>query len=215
MCTPRRSLRCRCVLAVWAVVVVLAGAAPSHAGAVAAVRAPGVCSRTPQVRDRILQALDTTDCGAVVRADLGRVGALWLDDSGISQLRSGDFEGLHGLEFLDLSNNDLIALPAGVFDGLWSLELLWLSDNRLRLLSGDAFDELAALRDLRLDGNELLRLPAGVFDELSELSGLALDGNELEALPHGVFEATSGLSGLSLAHNDLTALPSKAARPRK
>ena len=92
----RTSIRFRTVVVTGAVVVLLAGVASAPAGAAPGEPEPGVCSRTPQVRDRILQELDMTDCNAVTRAQVGRIGALWINDADISELRAGDFEGLGG-----------------------------------------------------------------------------------------------------------------------
>ncbi len=166
-----------------------------------------MCSRTSQVRDRILRALEMTDCGAVTQAELGRIGALWINEAGISELQDGDFEGLGGLQKLDLGGNDLVSLPSGVFDGLWSLQLLWLPNNRLRALPEGVFDDLGALLKLDLEANRLAWLPDGVFDGLSRLQWLDLEDNRLEELPDGVFDETSNLGYLTLAHNELIALP--------
>ena len=47
----------------------------------------------------------------------------------ISTLKSGDFQGLSGLDSLYLDHNDLSSLPEGIFQGLESLGILWLHFN--------------------------------------------------------------------------------------
>ena len=60
------------------------------------------------------------------------------------------------LETLNLeSNNDLTTLADGVFDGLAGLETLNLSRNDLTTLADGVFDGLAALETLNLRYNQL------------------------------------------------------------
>ena len=147
-------------------------------------------------------------------------------------MKVGDFNGLSGLEELNLSQNDLSTLPAGVFDDLSSLNSLNLSYNDLTslpvgLLSGlsnlteldfmwndigqlpaGAFDGLTNLRKLDVTLNYISQLPAGVFDDLSSLQELNLGANNLSSLRAGVFDNLSSLQTLGLGANELTSLRS-------
>ena len=133
---------------VWAFVSALtvAGLAGVATGTAAAQTEGGICGRTEQVRDRILFMLpDISDCALVTDSDLASISWLFLRYEDISELQSGDFQGLSNLELLDLGNNDLSELPPGVFSGLSNLE------------------------ELNLRKNDLSELPAGVFSGLSSL----------------------------------------------
>ena len=60
--------------------------------------ASGICDRTAQVRDAILEMLpDTSDCALVTDMNLGGITRLWLSEKGITTLKSGDFSGLSNL----------------------------------------------------------------------------------------------------------------------
>ena len=90
----------------------------------------GICARTPQIRDEILDQIDgVSDCGLVTVADLSSVTTLSLNNSGINTLQADDFSGLSSLEILRLKDNSLSTLPAGVFSGLTSLTRLDLRGN--------------------------------------------------------------------------------------
>ena len=91
----------------------------------------GICERTQEVRDAILAKLsDVSDCANVTDSHLaGITGDLTLSDKSISALKTGDFQGLSGLEQLYLDTNNLSDLPDGIFEGLESLDTLWLNFN--------------------------------------------------------------------------------------
>ena len=179
----------------------------------------GVCDRTRQVGDEIVQQAGVGDCTQVEDRHLASIHGLdlcfpkeeWLgcqrEDDPITDLREGDFLGLSGLEWLNLGGNGLTALPEGVFSGLVSLESLDLAINDLTALPEGVFSGLSNLRDLGLLGNRLAELPAEVFSGLSNLSYLGLDGNGLTELPAGIFADLSRLRTVDLGGNGLTALP--------
>ena len=92
----------------------------------------GVCGRTEQVRDEILDEISgVTDCADVTDAHLAAItGTLSLDREGITALAAGDFDGLTKLTRLGLNDNSsLDTLPAGVFDELTALNVLELRLN--------------------------------------------------------------------------------------
>ena len=144
----------------------------------------GICERTPQVRDKLVELVmannsDVSNCSDVTVTHLGVLtGFLDLKETSITVLKRGDFAGLGGIQVLDLSENDLTALPVGVFDGLdGPLDQLYLDDNNLQTIPAGVFDGLTAVRRLLLSGNNLSSLPPRIFEKLERLNGLALHGN--------------------------------------
>ena len=169
----------------------------------------GICDRTQQVQDAIVAAVSgKTTCGAITTTDLAGITSLSVtNDSSLTALKTGDFDGLTGLTTLYLTNNGLTSLPAGVFDELSSLTELNLSGNDLSSLPAGVFDKLTSLTKLQLNVNGLSSLPAGVFDELTSLTLLGLNRNLLSSLPADVFDKLTSLQVLALASNKLTTLP--------
>ncbi len=202
----------------------------------AAATAQGICDRTPQVRDRLLEAAGVSSCEDAGPEHLAAVTQLDLSDSGIDALQPQDFRDLgrlqrlylrgnslttlppslfHGLvrlEQLGLNSNRLRELPPELLAGLGSLEWLWLNENQLETLPDGVFSGLAELTNLRLAENSLTDLPAGVFSGLGSLEHLSLHGNSLSSLPDGVFGGLSNLSQLWMQENSLTALPEEVFR---
>ena len=169
-----------------------------------------VCDRTSQVRDAILARLSgIDDCAEVTAYNLRSIdGEMNLEDRGIASLKSGDFSGMNGLEFLKLSKNDLTTLPAGVFDGLSAVRELSLQTNDLTALPDGAFRGLTGPLWIKLDNNEFSAFPAEALDDLGpNLTGLYLAYNDIAALPAGAFEDFERLKTIDLENNDLTALP--------
>ena len=186
------------------------------------VSAAGICDRTQQVRDAIVDELShVSDCANVTDTDLGYVLVLDLESSGITALKSGDFQGLSRLGGVKLSRNSLSELPDGVFDDLGNLTTLYLDINHISELPDSVFDDLTNLNYLNLGNNGLGELPAGVFDNLSNLVHLYLGfrwehnipdasvypENTLDDLPAGVLGNLASLQKLTISDNNLSVLP--------
>ena len=167
----------------------------------------GICDRTAQVRDKLLELTGVSGCGNVTSTHLEGVTSLDLSNSSISALKAGDFSGLTRLEQLLLNNNSLVTLPNGVLDDLSRLELLGLSENSLRALPEGIFQGLGSLESLSLSNNTLPSLTAGAFGGLSNLTFLSLDRNALRTLPAGIFSGLGNLEWLRLSANLLNTLP--------
>ena len=163
---------------------------------------PGICDRTQQVYEGILDELDDVDdCAAVTVADLAGITDLPLISKSIDSLKSGDFAGLTAVSNIDLSANQLGALPANLFSGLTSLTDLVLDSNALSLLPAEVFSGLTELTILSIANNDLTSLPAGVFSDLTALEFLNLSVNQLTSLPDGLFSGLTALATLSLNGN--------------
>ena len=171
--------------------------------------ASGICDRTAQVRDAILARLDNvSDCANVTDTDLSYLLlTLDLENSGITTLKSGDFDGLSRLNGINMSRNNLSALPDGVFDGLSRLQIINMNHNNLSALPDGVFDDLSRLFSIKLRRNNLSTLPDGVFSDLGDLQVLYLDANHLSELPAGVFDDLTNLFYLNLGQNGLSELP--------
>ena len=186
----------------------------------------GICDRTEQVRDAILERIDgVDDCAAVTAAQLATIDGKIHPAGGenAANFQPGDFDGLTALETLDLRGAGFTCLEAGVFDGLASLTVLnlggiyyiaypdWLGSpykNRLASLEKGVFAGLTSLRALYLgDGHRLTSLEAGIFDDLSALKYLDLSGNPLTSLEAGVFDSLTSLTELQLSYAGETAPP--------
>ncbi len=131
-----------------------------------------VCTRTPAVRDAIVEAIAGVDnCADVTPAHLrGITGLLTIRNP--ATVRIGDFDGLIAVVDLSLANGRLTTLPAGIFDGLRAVQRLFLQGNQLTTLPAGFFSGLDMLRLVQLRGNTLRTLPEGLFDGLSRPGGL-------------------------------------------
>ena len=167
----------------------------------------GICDRTVQVRDAIVDRIPGIHtCSAVTDAHLAMVtGLLNLNNTGITSLKSGDFSGLTYLRSLLLKNNRLTTLPVDIFAGLVSLETLRVNANALQSLPRHVFAGLVRLNILDLEYNTLTTLPTGIFADLN-LRFLGLEANQFHTLQAGLFDALSGSLILDVSHNALTML---------
>ncbi len=182
-------------------VVVGGGALPVYqSGRVAPA---SVCDRTPQVRDAIVSATGSSDCGAVSEFDLLDVVALDLGNQGITTLDAGDFTGLPKLVELRLGANQFGTIPKQAFRDLANLTLLSLTDLHLTSVPM-AIRGLPSLQTLLLAYNDLADLHREAFSGLSELRVLRLDNNRITTLPDGIFSDLRNLRYLHLYRNRIT-----------
>ena len=166
-----------------------------------------VCTRTKQVRDAIMKAVDVAECADVTEAQLSQITQLLLHGMGILSLQTGDFAGLSGLGSLWLHNNSLRDLPSGVFSGLTVLYHLTLYDNQISRLPADIFSDLTALQYLLFFGNQIRQLPAGIFSGLTALRDLTFYDNQISRLPVGIFSDLTALQLLLFSDNQIRQLP--------
>ena len=181
----------------------------------------GVCDRTPQVRDAIVQRLTSLwespppNCQWVNAEHLASIDVLHFLSKGITSLKPGDFAGLSNLTTLNLTGNDLTALPESLFSELSSLDTLYLDRNDLTDLPTGVFSGLFGLETLSLSFNDLTTLRRNAFSDLISLRFLYLDsnnllsGNQLTILP-GAFFGLSLLEELHLDGSRLAPLPADA-----
>ena len=181
---------------------------------IVAASSPGICDRTPQVRDKLLEITKVSSCESVTQRDLDEVAfrGLYLEGAGIARLRVGDFDGLGSLTVLSLHDNQLSTLPKGIFRGLSSLERLFLDDNELSALPKEIFVESDSLQYLGMSGNRLSTLPVEIFGGTSTLQNLGLGDNRLSGLPEDIFRGLSSLEQLHLHNNQLAELPEEIFR---
>ena len=180
----------------------------------ASAAAQGVCDRTPQVRDRLVQTIGVSSCAEVTTKHLADVTGLSLWVSGVSMLQEGDFDGLSSLEELNLMGNALTTLPRKVFRGLDSVQRIYLAQNQLSSLPEGVFQGLSSLQYLHLAQNPLSSLPQTIFHGLSSLQHLRLEENNLSSLSETIFHGLSSLERLELSYNNLSSLPARRVRFR-
>ena len=169
--------------------------------------AQGVCDRTPQVRDALVEKAGVSDCGDVTAAHLSGVRSLFLRDTGIRKLQEHDFSGLDNLGTLWLQRNSLSRLPEGILNGLSSLSDLIFDHNPLSELPERVFTGLSNLETLTFNSCSLESLPEGVFQGLGNLRWLDLTGNFLASLPKDIFRGLNSLETLWMRSNPLDSLP--------
>ena len=141
----------------------------------------GICRRTAQVRDKLLDLIPSvTNCAVVTAAHLAAItgdsrGDLDLSSLGITALKAGDFAGVTGVTGLILNDNSLTSWPIGVFEGLDSVRFVSVRDNPLRSLTAGLFNGLDSLRNVDVGYNQLDSLAPDAFDGLDSLTNLFLN----------------------------------------
>jgi hypothetical protein len=145
------------------------GAAP----ALAAPASPSVCDRTPQVRDLLVNQIGRA-CDEIDDADLLTVQAVRLNNSGLTSLRAGDFNGLRRLEVLNVKRNAITVLPHGIFTELASLRVLVILGNQIAQIPDDFTVGNPNLEKIHMFANPFPALSPRVLDNLGHLPKLNL-----------------------------------------
>ena len=189
------------------------GSLPGHTGTTSSAgrNAPGICDRTPAVRDHLMLLLTSAltpgyqgDCAGVTGEWLARLTFLELIGPAVrlTSLRRGDFARLANVRTLYITEQShLTVLPPDAFDGLTGLEELRGYENGITTVSTGAFHGLPSLRELHLHDNRISRLEAGAFTGLVSLETLVLYRNRIEAFPFDELEALPALKRLHITDN--------------
>ena len=156
-----------------------------------------VSQRTQAVQDAIIAAVpDVWDADEVTSEHLAAITRLDISNYDITSLKSGDFNGLTGLTWLDLSFNSISDISE--LSGLTTLTYLNLSDNSISNVS--ALRRLTALKDLKLWGNSITDISA--LSGLTALTILDLDSNSVSNI--WVLRGLTALKNLSLKDNSIS-----------
>jgi Leucine-rich repeat (LRR) protein len=133
---------------------------------------------------------------------LSNLSELFLGHNFIVNLEPYNFVNLTRLEYLDLSQNLLVALSDRlVFMGLKMLKHLDLSMNKIENIYDYAFAELVGLETLNLSSNIINFIGPKAFHGLERLRMLKLHINGLEtssALPEGLFDPLKSIERIEL-----------------
>ena len=178
----------------------------------------GVCGRTWQVRDEIMDEVGKDDCAEVTDQDLAGIRYLNLawygyDIDGESMETCEDTDG-HELgagsdgravgSRLTTGKSSCPPVPPSRPDPMAAADG---DTTRITALKEGDFDGLTGLWYLTLEGQGLRTLPEGIFDDLGNLTDLSLSLNLFRTLPEGVFDELANLEELDLSGNLLSRLP--------
>ena len=180
----------------------------------------GVCDRTWQVRDEIMDEVGKDDCAEVTDEDLAGIGYLSLERYGFrlegESLWSHPCEDEASREPATRWDGGMTSLQSGIGKPLCPMVPL----SREGLLAGAAndttritelkegdLDGLTNLWFLSFEGHGLRALPEGIFDDLGNLTELSFSLNAFRTLREDVFDALGSLEELDLSGNLLVTLP--------
>ncbi|XP_038047558.1 uncharacterized protein LOC119721550 [Patiria miniata] len=108
--------------------------------------------------------------------------ALYLTDNNIQQIDQGAFAGLN-ITYLDISNNNITRIDSPIFYELEQLETLMMVNVPIRSISAVAFLGLSSLKTLviiaKLRGDMFIEVEKGAFQELKSLQTVYVDDYRL------------------------------------
>ncbi|XP_076311677.1 uncharacterized protein LOC143225695 [Tachypleus tridentatus] len=116
----------------------------------------------------------------------------------------------HGLEYLDMTGNQLVALGCNNFRLQEKLHVLLLGHNMISSLYNSTFNGLRELQILKLTGNFIRELPDSIFTELMSLEALDLSENSIDTISKNAFVGLWNLKTLLLKDNKLGHVPSSS-----
>ena len=158
---------------------------------------PPVNQRTQEVRDFIIGAVPGVwSADDVTSEHLAAITRLEITHYGITSLKSGDFNGLTGLTYLDLQGNSISDIS--MLSGLTALTYLNLSENSITDIS--ALRRLTSLTKLHLNGNSISDISA--LAGLTALTDLNLSENSISNI--SALRRLTALTDLNLSENSIT-----------
>ena len=115
-------------------------------------------------------------------------------------LKCQDFDEMHGIRILDMSNGRIMHLP-GAFGKFSNLTYMNLSNNNIQTISTSLTSRLAKLKTLDLSGNPInLQESDDLFMSLHALETLRLRGCSRRHVTMEFLQSLSNLRELKLAH---------------
>ena len=158
---------------------------------------PPLSERTPQIRDTIVEAVPgVNNADDVTAAHLAAITSLNPAFTGITSLKSGDFNGLTALTYLNLSGNSIGDIS--VLEDLTTLTSLFLAATSISDIS--ALESLTALKELYLTHNAISDI--SVLQHLTALTELSLGENSVSNI--SVLQHLTALKTLILDHNAIS-----------
>ncbi|KAG5872818.1 hypothetical protein JTB14_025272 [Gonioctena quinquepunctata] len=125
-----------------------------------------------------------------------------LDNTNISKILPGAFNGLNYLNCLDLSRNNIGFLQYGIFNGLQRLYILNLAYNQIKSIFDNAFDNVP-LKKIYLGNNLISFLDDNLFSsQKNTLILMNLSNNNLREI-NNTFYDMKILETLILNHNEI------------
>ena len=92
----------------------------------------------------------------------------------ISIIETNQFSGLHFLEVLDLSFNEIFYFEQNAFYGLKELIYLNLTKNVLTEIEENDFNNMPSLQEIEIDLNKIKRIRNEVFTSLEEILKISI-----------------------------------------
>ncbi|XP_039748065.1 immunoglobulin domain and leucine-rich repeat-containing protein 2-like [Pararge aegeria] len=146
-----------------------------------------------------------------VLADYGRYlqDLIWTD-SNITSIDIDVFKGLHRIQNIDLSGNEIKRTEQGLFARLSRLKYLNLSRNHIDDIPRFTFTDLENLELLDVSHNNLQVLPFQVFGQMTKLQYLDISHNKIATFLDYYFKPNRQLKSLFLNNNSLVKITSNA-----
>nr|XP_026498266.1 leucine-rich repeat neuronal protein 1 isoform X1 [Vanessa tameamea]XP_026498267.1 leucine-rich repeat neuronal protein 1 isoform X1 [Vanessa tameamea] len=179
--------------------------------AVEAEECPSTCICTP---GRLACSGATIPNNKLTRAVLGNYGPelqeiIWTN-SNITSIEINVFDGLHNIEYIDLSRNELKRTEHGLFARLNRLKHLNLSRNQIDDIPRFTFADLDHLEVLDVSHNRLQAIPFQVFGPMIRLQYLDISYNKIATFLDYYFKPNRQLKTLFLNNNSLVKITSNA-----
>ncbi|XP_022122476.2 leucine-rich repeat and immunoglobulin-like domain-containing nogo receptor-interacting protein 3 isoform X2 [Pieris rapae] len=138
------------------------------------------------------------------------VQAIIWTDSNLQTLEPDIFNGLHNLEYIDLSRNEIKSTENGLFARLNQLKHLNISRNQIVDIPRKPFVDLQNLEVLDVSHNQIQVIPFQVFGLMTKLHYLDISYNKLATFLDYYFKPNRKLKTLFLNNNSLVKITSKA-----
>ncbi|XP_050355461.1 leucine-rich repeat and immunoglobulin-like domain-containing nogo receptor-interacting protein 3 [Nymphalis io] len=131
-------------------------------------------------------------------------------NSNITSIEINVFDGLHNIEYIDLSRNELKRTEHGLFARLNRLKHLNLSRNQIDDIPRFTFADLDHLEVLDVSHNRLQAIPFQVFGPMIRLQYLDISYNKIATFLDYYFKPNRQLKTLFLNNNSLVKITSNA-----
>lgn len=138
---------------------------------------------------------------------LSFIETVYLDNTGVAKIESGDFPQRNAIEKLSMTQNNISEIPALLFSNLPQIRNVDFSYNKISKVDPKAFNNLEMILAINLAHNFIETLDKELFSTIKFIDEIDLSYNQLEAFD---FLSLQGLGTLKLNNNKIMRLDCNA-----
>ncbi|XP_050499103.1 chaoptin-like [Diabrotica virgifera virgifera] len=170
----------------------------------------GICNIIPRLKHLDLSFNKITNLSQISVSNCSYISSYNISNNFINVIPPGTFHGDEPIEYLDISENNLLFINESTFRNLKSsLKNISLSKNNILTIGSKSFHDFDELKTIDLSENKIKDIEEFAFSNLKNIDTINLSSNAIELLESYTFNNTS-VKNIDLQGNPVHYIREKA-----